>query len=424
MKKIVGVIIIGCFLIGCNESGINLVKNQKLSISNNYTIGQILDNRAVCNDIEWIENKENKSVLYTCSLGKGKRYFSFDESYAKKLRGDTYKYKIEFYTQKKNEEIEFDKEKIIELRKEIKYLENINAINDDFFAKYRNVKIKKTMDDFISSKEELDKIDNEFENKLIDYLDFNIGLNRGELSDMSQFSYINTSKNIHFFILLNEYLSSNKNKNNEEVNSFIQHMELKKRKCIAGKMPEQCEYKLKENRIYNSCDDFDDKYANAECLKDENEFLSGLSVLLNEFNELLNEHFKSYVSNLINYDNNRINEINNDISYLKSKEKDEENKKLSENDAERAVKKYSLFNIMYGKEFIFWEYNDIKKEYILKKSWMTQYEYGGSETNFNLDLEKIIYSSLNNINNIDEYMNLRTQDAIRKLNELLYKYSH
>lgn len=33
---------------------------------------------------------------------------------------------------------------------------------------------------------------------------------------------------------------------------------------------------------------------------------------------------------------------------------------------------------------------------------MTQYEYGDTKTNFNLDLGKIIYSGLNNVNNIDD----------------------
>lgn len=79
-----------------------------------------------------------------------------------------------------------------------------------------------------------------------------------------------------------------------------------------------------------------------------------------------------------------------------------------------------MTHILYGKEMILWEYNNVKKEYILKRGWMVQYEYGGKETSFNLNMDKLIYSSLTNIDNIDEYMTIRNQDAINKLNRLIY----
>uniref|UniRef100_UPI002349EA64 hypothetical protein n=1 Tax=unclassified Providencia TaxID=2633465 RepID=UPI002349EA64 len=123
---------------------------------------------------------------------------------------------------------------------------------------------------------------------------------------------------------------------------------------------------------------------------------------------------------LINNNIETIESIKNKILDLKSSDFKDKNIENARDDAEIKVREYSLTHILYGKEMILWEYNNVKKEYILKRGWMVQYEYGGKETSFNLNMDKLIYSSLTNIDNIDEYMTIRNQDAINKLNRLIY----
>ncbi len=90
MKKTFRIITVSFILSACSDNNIDLVKNGKFNFGDDFSIGDLLDNRSVCSNIEWIENKESNSILYSCTLKKGNEFFSFDESYANKLRNETY----------------------------------------------------------------------------------------------------------------------------------------------------------------------------------------------------------------------------------------------------------------------------------------------------------------------------------------------
>ncbi len=194
--------------------------------------------------------------------------------------------------------------------------------------------------------------------------------------------------------------------------------DLVQRTCIAKSMESNNNYFSYAEQSVSS-GEYQQKF-DSQCSNLLDRQLDEAKQLLSNYSESLNHDLNKYFDYLIYNNIETIESIKNKISYLKSSDFKDKNIEKARDDAEIKVREYSLTHILYGKEMILWEYNNVKKEYILKRRWMVQYEYGGKETSFNLNMDKLIYSSLTNIDNIDEYMTIRNQDAINKLNRLIY----
>ncbi|VXC73924.1 hypothetical protein YERSI8AC_170039 [Enterobacterales bacterium 8AC] len=128
--------------------------------------------------------------------------------------------------------------------------------------------------------------------------------------------------------------------------------------------------------------------------------------------------------NIIDEEINRLKSQNKEgadrIANLKSEKNLDDSKNYAEKYANNAVYQYSLTHIMQGIEIMVWEYNDVSKDFFIKSQFTRQIEYGDRYMDANLNMEKIIFSATRNINDVDQYMNIRRQDAMNELNKLIY----
>lgn len=152
MKKTFRIIMVSFILSACSDNNIDLVKNGKFNFGDDFSIGDLLDNRSVCSNIEWIENKESNSILYSCTLKKGNKFFSFDEGYANKLRNETYEKKLELYKNKAENQINELQDNLILLDTENKKIKTLKSINENFFQKVNNERFKPYIIDFFPCK--------------------------------------------------------------------------------------------------------------------------------------------------------------------------------------------------------------------------------------------------------------------------------
>lgn len=467
MKKTFRIITVSFILSACSDNNIDLVKNGKFNFGDDFSIGDLLDNRSVCSNIEWIENKESNSILYSCTLKKGNKFFSFDESYANKLRNETYEKKLELYKNKTENQINKLQENLVLLDAENKKIKNLKSINENFFQKVNDERFKPYIFDFFSLQKEV-TINKNAEKPLVDYFAKNFNQNQLQ-QGFPSYGSLDEKKNIIFFIDVYDYFKTGNN--NFDIGNFINQIKSKKENCIANKTEEAANDLLKNpewldsvkkminTKVIEQCEksytnkdmwDYDlvQRTCIARSMESNNNYFSyaeqsvssgeyqqkfdsqcsnlldrqldEAKQLLSNYSESLNHDLNKYFDYLIYNNIETIESIKNKIPYLKSSDFKDKNIEKARDDAEIKVREYSLTHILYGKEMILWEYNNVKKEYILKRRWMVQYEYGGKETSFNLNMDKLIYSSLTNIDNIDEYMTIRNQDAINKLNRLIY----
>lgn len=66
-------------VVGCSDSNVEMVRNGKLDFDRSITVGQALENRNFCDDIEWSSSQDDKGRVYvdhTCYV------YSFNDFFA------------------------------------------------------------------------------------------------------------------------------------------------------------------------------------------------------------------------------------------------------------------------------------------------------------------------------------------------------
>lgn len=447
-------------LSGCDGGNIDTVKKQKLIDSIDYTVGDILDNRGVCSNVEWTENKEKKIVEYNCTLNKGKIFFSFDEAYAKNLREKNLEVGLNNAQVKTQNVIENEKNNIERLENEIANLNKLKSSNekiftlennDDFnlytYYAFRNwndsnesLGIKKTIEgEFYSfnmnrSASEYTEIydyltdnynkEDERYNKYKSVVDGDEYNNKGYFQSCVNKEYYDALETeVNNLLNSQSWLDGINNKHYSEIRKIcenhlegiVNNSEKEKKAWI-----EQCidnaykpEYKnlAKEEAIskYKNIN-FDEKCT----LEKENKIKSILETLELYNNQVKAELTKIVEQNLVEKNSELTKSKENIAHYTSSKRLDEE-KEEAKTFAEYTVRQYVLTHIPRGVEQIIWEYNSVTKKFIIKSQHLIQYDYDGKVMTGNLYLDVAVYAALNNINDIDNYMKIRQEKALNKL---------
>lgn len=401
-------------LSGCDNSQINKVKSQHFDGVNNFNIGDILDNRGVCSNIEWRENEKDKSVQYKCTLKKGKGFFSFNEITANKLRVDKYNEIINNIGYIKNSEIEGIKNKILNLKtknEKIDYIlnENINTfdfISDDIYSSLifsslenitnpiiKDMKLNSNYDliNIFKSIENIDK-NNSIKDNCTDFIDFD--LNESILSSNIRFRVGEKE-----FKIVEDYCRDNVRGDSV---SFYDNKDFitKIKSCVK-------DIKSNSERI-------------DRCISNSNNVLS----FYKDFYKQINIEVKKDLVNQLNDNKKQIITFENEIKYIEVSELTNEQKELANKFADTAVNDYNNSHALKGEENINFEYNEVSKKYIIKSIDLIQYNHNGSTTKGRLFLDNLIFSALNNINDVDDYMRNRQVEAGKKQMEAIQNFNN
>lgn len=401
-------------LSGCDNSQINKVKSQHFDGVNNFNIGDILDNRGVCSNIEWRENEKDKSVQYKCTLKKGKDFFSFNEITANKLRVDKYNEIINNIGYIKNSEIEGIKNKILNLKtknEKIDYIlnENINTfdfISDDIYSSLifsslenitnpiiKDMKLNSNYDliNIFKSIENIDK-NNSIKDNCTDFIDFD--LNESILSSNIRFRVGEKE-----FKIVEDYC---RDKVRGDSVSFYDNKDFitKIKSCVK-------DIKSNSERI-------------DRCISNSNNVLS----FYKDFYKQINIEVKKDLVNQLNDNKKQIITFENEIKYIEVSELTNEQKELANKFPDTAVNDYNNSHALKGEENINFEYNEVSKKYIIKSIDLIQYNHNGSTTKGRLFLDNLIFSALNNINDVDDYMRNRQVEAGKKQMEAIQNFNN
>ncbi|WPA91171.1 hypothetical protein QS795_011855 [Providencia zhijiangensis] len=442
-------------LAGCGDSPIDEVKNQHFEGFNNYTIGQILDNRGVCGSVLWQENKETKTVQYTCNLNKGKTHFSFDEGYANNLRNTSKQEGLKLAVDKTESEIERAKNTLGNIKEHNEIITKLLNDDNNIFILRKNQEYQGYIFDAIRSysySPEAQKLDEiarlEFNNGPL-HMDFDeyyalyqylIEKNDTDSGAHVKYKFAieggGQSYGLYKQCVARETYDAIQSLRNDkhwidEINS--KHNEEMKKICVDHlSRYEPTDYdKELENCISRSYKPDYDKLVRKQGLSEEttkriaNDCSEEKDRKIAEYHSLL-EQYSTNVRNVINSQltdeltKNKVlfEETETKLKFLESSGRKTEEEQEANQYAENNVKRYSLTHILKGEEIIVWEYNKISKDYIIKQMGSVQYEYGGKTMSTSLPLDVLIYAALNNVNDIDDYMIIKRKKALNKLMNL------
>lgn len=453
MKKIIA-ITIPLIISGCDNSSVNVVKKQDYPTEGNYSNTKVLDGRSVCESTEWVENKESNTVSYICRLKKGKRFFSFNEDYANKLRDSTYEQAI------KNKK-KFDEESIEAYKKNIEFLKNQNIELEGIEKRATEVNVYEFVNEYSNNQESpagsiIWHVANEF-SKTADGRDFTekamsnnlfgslISLWQSNLNVYDDaYNYLNNKKSDYRHIYedaINSTESACRYDEHEKNKAKLLNDEQWIKKIDAEhreKMKPLCEQHLnsygmvKEDKKYQPqlAECLDNSYkpeykklaeqeANRQkstnsCEVVKNEKIKELKELTNRYSSLMSSQIVSYSESEARKNNDNINLDNAKIEHLNSQEAIDEQNTFAKKQAELAVQRYAMTAIMYGEEIITWKYSKVLDSYIPSQAILRQYEYGGKTMSVNLDLNNVLTSSINDVSDVDVYMGERQRESIRK----------
>ncbi|MCU7085905.1 hypothetical protein [Salmonella enterica] len=477
-KKIISLCITSVVLSGCNDSDVNAVKSSKIEGFENYTYGQVLDDRKVCSDTEWEHFSENdiRTVTYRCTLKKGKVFFSFDDNYMETLSKKTYEDALKKEAKKTEDEIKKTKEKIKYNENEIRRLEAAKEDKMVLFSKNDNEELT-IYSELLNTRSGTDTVNNinsihiKYMNKMEDASGFRINNLVSLNGDRYQsyhtlstlYSYLNTASGSSFQessegryyhdtfksrydycinkqkwaevareknVLLNnsEWRKLTQNKKQETILNNCRKENKDKEPNNMDALIEQCIFR-NGNIDFNAIADSEArgkveqelaKNIEASCDSEEAQVKDALKKELIDILKLAKPVQLKIVDEKINILSNQNKEDANYLAYLNSDKNVEDSKKSAEKSAGKAVNKYAMTHVMQGTEVITWEYDNVNKEFFIKSKFMRQMEYGNKYTDFNLYMDKIILSATRNINDVDQYMEMRRQDAINALNKLIY----
>ncbi len=443
-------------LSGCGDSPIDIVKNQHFNNFSDYTIGELLDNRGVCENVEWSENKESKTVLYTCTLKKGKDFYTFNENYANTLRENQKQKGLELASKKTADVINNSKEILATINEQNTIINNLLNDKRNVFTLYKNEDYKnyiykavreynRTQDSYnfkskaimefglmphsdvtfedvqdvyqyLIENNKTDSVNHRFLKRKIEGDEQESGLYQQCVS-VETYNAIQTMKNDKSWI--NEvnskhYLEMKKlcieNLKGFKSDTYNQDLD----NCIAysykpdyGKLArEQGLNEETKNNIVRYCSERKDKK------------LVEYRNLLDKYNISIRNELVSLLNKQLIENEKILEDSERTLKFYGSNNRKIEENKESDKYAEASVVRYSLTNILKGEEKILWEYSDTSKKYIVRNMENIQYEYGGTTMTSSLFLDVLIYSSINNVNDIDSYM--RSQK--KKIADSMMKY--
>ncbi|MEY0234787.1 hypothetical protein [Providencia manganoxydans] len=442
-------------LAGCGDSPIDEVKKQHFDNFNNYTIGQILDNRGVCNSIQWKENTETKTVQYTCNLKKGKTHFSFDEDYASNLRNKSKQEGLKHAVEKTNREIEKAKNLLSSIKEDNEVITKLLNDNNNIFILRKNEEYQRYIFNAINSyrhtTEALELDARARSELLISHLEMNFdeyyalyqyltekndsdsdarlkykfAIEGGEQSDGLYDQCVGRETYNAIKSLRNDkrWLDEIDSKHNEKMKKIcVEHLSgydptnynEKLENCISSSYKPDYDKLVREQEL---SEETTKKIAN-DCLEEKDHKIAELHSLLDQYSANVRKVLNSELTDELSKNKILFEETETKLKFLESSERKAEEEKEASQYAENNVKRYSLTHILKGEEIIVWEYNNISKDYIIKKMGSVQYEYGGTTMSTSLNLDVLIYAALNNVNDIDEYMTIKRKKALNKLMNL------
>jgi len=455
MKKIIA-ITIALIISGCDDSSINILKKQEYPLSGGYSNSKVLDERSVCESVKWVEDKEKNTISYICRLKKGNRFFSFsfDENHAKKLRENAYEASIKTQKESFERSIERTKNSISHLKNENKELENIQnkarvvnvyeLINDDSSGK--NILINRIVHD---SADELSETNDgvEFTKKTKSSNLFEgVNLHSNEFSAyMYAYNYLNNGDNGNNHSLkqsINSVVSAcmeieyvkNKKKllsdeqwikkiNENEINEIKPVCEKKlSQNVMIQEKDYQSELKSCISIIYESNKPNYLSLADNEVRKQKNtdncEILANeeLKKIVDNYSYLLLKQIHTHIEKKIENNNKKISLESENIAYIRLQE-DDTNKQndLAKEHADSVVESYSMKGFTHGEEIITWKYSKVLDSYILSQAALLQYKHVGKPKSNILDLNVVLASSIDDVSNVDTYMELHKINAAKKL---------
>lgn len=88
MKKFLAIAITSALLTGCGDNAIDQVQNLNIETNAEYTYGKVLNNRHVCEKVDWKSEVINdvNTVTYSCLLNKGKKFINYDQNAVEVLK--------------------------------------------------------------------------------------------------------------------------------------------------------------------------------------------------------------------------------------------------------------------------------------------------------------------------------------------------
>ncbi|WP_187984670.1 hypothetical protein [Vibrio metschnikovii] len=460
MKNILSVIIL-LIISGCNNESISKIKQQEYPNSNGYTNGKILDNRSVCEKIDWLENKEDNTVSYICRLKKGNRFFSFNDEYANNLRESSYKKYLEY---KRKYDANVERNNIIQMEKSIEYdnalrdfkiktaglsIYDIERKKEEYYSRpisglvYRAVIDAEKSNEGKSLFQKTKSISHQIPISLYE-VNFNVynSMNdffSGRFDDVKYKHIYDEIISLPVSLCRSGEYIKNKNsllKNKEWLNEIDVEHEEKIIKPICEKHLESSGV-IKINSNYQSAlerclsdsykpdynkkaeEELRNKVIDNSCDNEKELIIDELKLVINEYNSLVLKSIENKIEEMMVINNQEMEKYNADLARLKSSSIVKEQEDFARKQAEQDVKRYAMTAVMYGEEVITWKYSKVLEKYILFQAILKQYEYSGETMSVNLDLNGLLASSINDVSNVDEYMSKRHSENVERLQRFI-----
>lgn len=140
----------------------------------------------------------------------------------------------------------------------------------------------------------------------------------------------------------------------------------------------------------------------------------------NAVNKIIGEKVRSRINEEIGRSKESVEASNAEVEKYKAELADEAAiEEQSKKEGEGAVRRYAMTHIVKGEEVIVWAWNPVAEQYNIESQYRKQYEYAGTSMTSNLYMDQVIYSSVKNISDVDDYMQRSREIAGRELYRMI-----
>ncbi|EMA4783582.1 hypothetical protein U3C50_003349 [Providencia rettgeri] len=414
-----------------------------------YTYQQLLDNRGVCQSIDWSTiNAPHKQVIYTCQLKKGKNHFNYNEETKQKIHTTSKQQKIkQLELHNQSEHLQYQTE-LSEIEKQIeskitlirsdnnvfefssRYDSEKQIINSAFNAYFKRNKNTPEMQDLISLLSEAYSPFDTFDSYYALYQYFHhpemntnvklqLNAKKSTLTTMCSIEEYNKQKAAYRDEILQDNLLIHAEKEKYEKNE----KELCKKEADrirSYRIPynlQECESRIHFNEIFfaemraeNEFADNERQYLNkakAVCEQQIDDRWRGSDHQLISISREMKKDIKSMAEKNMAQLEQKKGVIQKKLDHLTSEQNHHAIIEQANFAAENAVKSYLQQYPDKGAERIVWEYNKGTDSYFLKeKQLIEKTKEGETISTQPLNIGKLIEGSLRNIDNVDDYMEM------------------
>ncbi|WP_337261404.1 MULTISPECIES: hypothetical protein [unclassified Serratia (in: enterobacteria)] len=404
MLKITFPLLLSLLLTGCGDNLVNKLENTKVPRNAQYTYGQVLNHREMCQETTWEEspNEDDEDVIrviYHCVLKPGKEKYAYSEKEAKNRYTVMHDEKMASYRAERQEKLEQYHQTVQTEKARLKNLQDFmgeGTLDWRFLAD--NVNRNPDVEALIARAVDKVLILGIISGRFIDEFPWRLD---SEPEMTWVFSRADTQGPLEYLRQAESFLSAVENVS-DPANPVIKRLIEQKARYMDVCARNKAEYR-ENNR---QAQVLDSDIAECELLYQKGlpNARAWLDMVKNDLASTITTDAEAKIAN----SQAHIKDSEEKIATLNSTETDLKMKRSAEREAAEAQQAYANSHLKKGEEVIIWRYNPLTQRFSMEESLLIETDADDQTHTSDQSFQKIFIAFVQGFKNIDDYTNVCT----------------